>query len=103
MWQCAQTCVIDCAIIYYLSRLSTNARRFHLVQLTSASTTEGRRTEDIPRLLSPPEKADPARGPLPSWTSRDFRGCTTHLRKRERLQHRLEEVSVHLSKVVGVR
>ena len=41
-------------------------------------------------------------GLLPSWTSRDFRGCTTHLRKRERLQHRLEEVSVHLSKVVGV-
>ena len=20
---------------------------------------------------------------MPSWTSRDFRGCTTHLRKRE--------------------
>ena len=58
MWQCAQTCVIDCAIIYFLSRLSTNASLFHLVQLTSASATEGRRTEDIPRLLSPPEKAD---------------------------------------------
>jgi hypothetical protein len=45
----------------FLSILSTDARRFNLVQLTGASAKEGRIPEDIPRLLSPPEKADPAR------------------------------------------
>jgi hypothetical protein len=32
--QCAQTWVIDCAMIYFLSRGSTNASLFHLVQLS---------------------------------------------------------------------